>query len=57
MTKWHKFSEELPPEGVEVIAYNMKWVDDDNKNGKGGIEAEYEILHDVNSPLKSYKNQ
>ena len=34
MTKWHKFSEELPPEGVEVIAYNMKWVDNDyNKNG------------------------
>ena len=34
MTKWHKFSEELPPEGVEVIAYNMKWVDKDyNKNG------------------------
>ena len=33
MTKWHKFSEELPPEGVEVIAYNMKWVDDYNKNG------------------------
>ena len=29
MNEWHKFSEELPLEGVEVIAYNMKWVDKD----------------------------
>ena len=27
--KWHKFSEELPPYGVEVIAYHHRWVDED----------------------------
>lgn len=31
---WHKYSEELPPIGIEVIAYNHKWVNQDfNPNG------------------------
>lgn len=31
---WHKYSEELPPIGIEVIAYNHKWVNEDfNPNG------------------------
>ena len=29
MGKWHKYSEEKPPYGEEVIAYNPKWVDED----------------------------
>ena len=32
---WHKFMEgSLPPEDVDVIAYNKKWIDADN-NPKG----------------------
>lgn len=27
--KWHKFSEELPPHGVPVIAYHHLWVNED----------------------------
>lgn len=31
---WHKFSEELPPLGIEVLAYHHDWVDEDvNPNG------------------------
>lgn len=31
---WHKTSEEMPEFGVEVIAYNEKWIDEDfNPNG------------------------
>ena len=32
---WNKFTEgSLPPEDVDVIAYNKKWIDEDN-NPKG----------------------
>lgn len=31
---WKKCKDELPPEGVEVIAYHHKWIDEDfNPNG------------------------
>ena len=29
MTTWYKFEDKKPPKGIEVIAYNSKWIDED----------------------------
>ena len=31
--KWHKISEKQPSEGIPVLGYNEKWIDDANSTG------------------------
>lgn len=41
--EWFKYSEVLPPIGEEVLAFNEKWIDDDNPKGIriGFLSSEY----------------